>query len=96
MKKILNANLKREDYEQKTVESLDAIKLQCESLLHEADKTSKYHTVHMTNAILESMFVEMPAFNSTPRTYKKVNLFLGTVSSEATLQQINEKPSTAS
>ncbi|POS80956.1 hypothetical protein DHEL01_v200629 [Diaporthe helianthi] len=54
-KKMVSASWEREAYEQKTVDSLEAIKLQCKSLLREAEKTNKYHTVHTTKAILETV-----------------------------------------
>lgn len=52
-KRFLSAAVKRERYEENTIESLSDIKLQCEQLLQEAEKSNKYQMLHTTKAIMD-------------------------------------------
>lgn len=51
--KFLSATVHRENYEKSTIESLNDIKLQCEQLLQEAEKTHKYQTAYAHNHIMD-------------------------------------------
>jgi hypothetical protein len=60
VKKLFNASLQRDNYEQKTIESLQEVKSQCESLHREVEKSNKYQNMQATTAILRGLWNIMP------------------------------------